>query len=879
MFVMGGRKTVKKLGKPAVACVVAGTLLIGMFYVPELAAEKVLAASSTQQSSQLKLIEESYVSAGVKLQSYRWTRKQNKETLISNVKVIIADLHNPNVKLDVMTGQNGKLTERANVLHMAHSTGAIAGINGDFFNMNGEALPLGPQVGSAELMLTPSPELKGMYAFGITHDNQPIIETFAFEGRVTAANGQSFPISGMNRRYSGNSIHLFTDDWGAATRNTGIRTPTEVLVVNNVVTSIAADGVLETAPPENGYILGATGSGAEFLKANLNVGDVVHADVSLKPVNPNLRYSEDDLKMLIGGHTMLVIDGKAASYTRDVSGIGPHSLTSRSAVGFTKDRRFVYLVAVEGGGDSDGAKLAEFQKLLIELGIWRAVNLDGGGSTTMVARPLGEFQAELINRPQDGSMRRVVNGIGVYSTAAPTTLYGLIVDGPVLLWKGQTARFSAKAYDTNYNPLDPATLPIQFKGDGSKVLKVSADGTATGAAAGTASIKAYSGDTTSDELTVEVLDQSSIVQLTVQPSKDPAAWRPGEEIQLQLRAKLANGSVGTIPAELVKWQQFGLAGTISKDGMFRYAGVQDGAAEAMLLAQYDGYSTPLAVPIPREQLLTDFNTIPWMITPDVYPKEAIGYLNLVGDENRSLSLEYNFMQGDGTKDLAAYVVFNGEKGISLSKEASALQLDVYGDGLGGWLRAEFFDGEGRIQRVTLADRVDWEGWKTVRAALPEGATALHRIYVVSKQPLVGQLLFDNLSLVFPDGAKTGEPVTIELTVGKKTFTVNGAAQQLDQAPIVEDNRTFVPIRFVVDTLGGDLGYDNKTKKVTIRKNGHYIELWIGKREMIADGARITYDVAPMIRNGRTMLPLRFVAEELDLKVTWDQAAKTIGIQE
>jgi hypothetical protein len=96
---------------------------------------------------------------------------------------------------------------------------------------------------------------------------------------------------------------------------------------------------------------------------------------------------------------------------------------------------------------------------------------------------------------------------------------------------------------------------------------------------------------------------------------------------------------------------------------------------------------------------------------------------------------------------------------------------------------------------------------------------------------------------------------------------------------VEDNRTFVPIRFVVDTLGGDLGYDNKTKKVTIRKNGHYIELWIGKREMIADGARITYDVAPMIRNGRTMLPLRFVAEELDLKVTWDQAAKTIGIQE
>lgn len=876
---MGGRKTLEKLGKPVVACMVAGTLLVGMVTVPGLAPERVRAASSTQQSSQLKLIEESMVSAGVKLQSYVWTRQQQDKTISTNVKVIIADLHHPNVKLDVMTGQTGKLTEKANVLHMAQSTGAIAGINADFFNMSGEALPLGPQVGGAELMLTPSAELKGMYAFGITHDNQPLIETFTFQGKVTAANGQSFALSGMNRRYSGNSIHLFTDDWGAQTRNTGSRTPTEVLVVDNVVTNIAVDGVLEMTPPENGYILGGTGTGAEFIKANMRVGDVVHADVSLKPVNPNLHYSEDDLKMLIGGHTMLVIDGKAASYTRDVSGIGPHSYTSRSAVGFTKDRRYVYLVAAEGGGDSAGSKLAEFQKLLIDLGVWRAVNLDGGGSTTMVARPLGEFQAQLVNRPQDGSMRRVVNAIGVYSTAAPTALYGLIVDGPALLWKGQTAQFSAKAYDTNYNPLDPATLPIQYKGDGSGVLQVNADGRATGAAAGTASIQAYSGDISSDELTVEVLDQSSIAQLTVQPSKHPSAWRAGDEIKLELKAVLANGSTGTIPANLVKWEQFGVSGIMLEDGTYKFSGVQDDAEDAMLLAQYDGYSTPLAVPIPHEKLLTDFNTIPWMITPEVYPEEAVGYINLVGDENRSLSLEYNFTQGDGTKDLAAYVVFNRRQGVSLSDGATAFQLDVYGDGLGGWLRAEFYDTQGEIQRVTLAERVDWEGWKTITAALPEGAKKLHRIYVVSKQPIAGQVLFDNLALVFPEGAKTSDPVMVELTVGNKTFKVNGEEQILDQEPIVEDNRTFVPIRFVVDTLGGDLGYDNQEKKVTIRKSGHYIELWIDKQEMIADGTRITYDAAPMIRNGRTMLPLRFVAEELDLKVTWDQEAKTIGIQE
>jgi len=877
---MGNRETMKRLGKPVIASAIAGSLIFGTSIVPGVSG---WASAATAAQQQLTLQQESIVTAGVKQRSYVWTRTKNNQTVSTNVKVVVADLQNPNVKLDVMTGQDGQFTEKANVLQMAHYTGAVAGVNADYFDMAAaEPAPFGPQVAGGALMATPAVGLQGMYAFGITKQNKPIIETFASQGAVTAANGQTYALTGLNRVVGtiGNAIYMYDAAWGSAMRAKDATAHTEVLVVDGVVQSIFTGTRYPEEAPANGFILSAGGTGAEFIAKNVKVGDKLQAKSSLVPVNPNLTYTENDFKMLIGGHTILLIDGAAASFTRDVSGISGSGNTARTAVGFDKEGRYVYMVTADHAAGSVGPTLADFQKLLIQLGLWRAVNLDGGGSTTLVSRPLGEFDAVLANVPKDGTQRRVVNGLGVFSTAAPAALKDFIVDGPKLLWKGQTASYSAKAYDVNYNPLDPTKLavPVQFKARGSNMLVDPSTGVFTAAAGGTDTVVAYSGNI-GEDLIVEIVDGKRIAKLEAVPSKAPGSWAVGDAIKLTLQATLDDGRVGTIPANLVKWSQYGATGPIAGDA-FTFLGFQEGAKEAMLVARFDGFSTPLAVPVPQRSKLTDFTSVPWAIAPESYPAQAISDVRLSGSqENPWLSLAYDFSAGDGATDLAAYATFDGGAGIPIESGATAFSMDVYGDGQGGRLRAEFTDAAGTVQRKTLAESVDWTGWKTVSVQIEDFDPAtLKRIYVLSKKQIKGSISIDNLSLTVR-GAAAANPVAVALTVGKKDVLVGGEAQQLDVAPVIDKERTFVPVRFVVDALGGHVDWDAAAKKVTIRKGGHFIELWVGQEELIADGARAVSDAPPMLRSGRTMLPLRFVSEQLGLNVVYDAATKSITISE
>lgn len=899
---MNDRSNRKRLGKPVAASVIAGCLLVGTATAPGTAAfaaaasqpqpSAIAAAAAAQQQARttaaapkLTLQEESIVTAGVTQRSYRWTRTKNNQSIGTNVKVILADLQNPNVKLDVMTGQGGQFTKKATVLGMSRETNSVAGVNADFFDMNSaEPAPLGPQVSGGTFMATPTTSLQGMYAFGITKENKPIIETFTSEGIVKAANGQTYTLSGLNRNVGtlGNAMHQYTSAWGGSTRAKNAGNPlTEVLVVDGIVAEIATGGIIDGAVPENGYILSGAGAAAEFIAANVKVGQPIEADARLKPVNPNLTYTEEDFQMLVGGHTMLVIDGVPAAYTRDVSSIQPNGNTSRTAVGFSKDQRYVYLVISDHAGDSVGPTLPDFQKLLIDLGVWRAVNLDGGGSTTLVSRPLGDFETVLVNQPKDGAQRRVVNGIGVFSTSAPAALKDFIMSGPSLLWKGQTGAFTLKAYDVNYNPLDPSTLvaSIQYKTDDSGVLQMLETGNVMAAAAGKGKVTAMSGSV-SKTAEVEVADRHRIVRLAVEPSAPPSAWKAGDAIELTLKATLDDGRIGTIPPHLVAWEEYGVNGQV-ENGTMTFLGFQEGEREAMLVAKYDGYATPLAIPVPQQRSLTDFSTVPWTIAPETYPTQAVAEVELARDEqNVWLRLAYDFTAGDGATDLAAYATFNGAEGLPIAPGATALKLDVYGDGQGAWLRAEFTDAQGQLHRKTLAERVDWEGWKTVAVNLNDiEAAALKRVYVVSKQPLKGDIGLDNVFLQYPERQSAGASPAVQLTIGKNDVAVGGEARQMDQPPIIEEDRTFVPVRFIVDALGGHIDWDATDKKVTIRKSGHYIELWVGREGLIADGVRTTTDAAPIIRNNRTLLPLRFVSEQLGLNVAWDPAARGITIQE
>ena len=126
---------------------------------------------------------------------------------------------------------------------------------------------------------------------------------------------------------------------------------------------------------------------------------------------------------------------------------------------------------------------------------------------------------------------------------------------------------------------------------------------------------------------------------------------------------------------------------------------------------------------------------------------------------------------------------------------------------------------------------------------------------------------------------------VKLQVNSKEFFVNGKAYTLDSPPVIipKWGRTVVPIRAIVEALGGTVQWDPAERKVTVALGGHKIALWIGKNKAQKDDFLIIPidkdpDVKPIIINNRTMLPLRFVAESLGCTVNWDPATKTITLE-
>lgn len=124
---------------------------------------------------------------------------------------------------------------------------------------------------------------------------------------------------------------------------------------------------------------------------------------------------------------------------------------------------------------------------------------------------------------------------------------------------------------------------------------------------------------------------------------------------------------------------------------------------------------------------------------------------------------------------------------------------------------------------------------------------------------------------------------IELQIDNKNMKVNGVSKEIDPGrdtvPTVINGRTLIPIRAVFEALGGTVGYDEaKGQKIALKKGGKTLEMWIGKTELNIEGAGKKMDVAPMLLNGRTMVPVRFVAENFGYSVQWKEAEKKIIIQ-
>ena len=112
--------------------------------------------------------------------------------------------------------------------------------------------------------------------------------------------------------------------------------------------------------------------------------------------------------------------------------------------------------------------------------------------------------------------------------------------------------------------------------------------------------------------------------------------------------------------------------------------------------------------------------------------------------------------------------------------------------------------------------------------------------------------------------------TISMQIGNKHVALNNENKILDAAPLISQNRTMVPLRFIAEAFGANVSWAQDTKTVTIVIDGKVLTMRINQ-ELEGFGA------APIISNGRTMVPIRYISEELGANVIWVPSTRTVAI--
>ncbi len=732
--------------------------------------------ASSQGEQPLREVDREVIGEGVELLHYVKVI-DNKP---SNVYVTQVDLSNPYVKIAPLFGKNGILTDKQSVENMANERGAIAAINADFFHLNKKGTPFGIVLDEGELISSMG-HIQTFYSLGIAPDQTAIIEQFGFEGTVESPDGTTFPLRGINKEEYNtstgtsheNQLNMYTPHFGE--RSLGptdkYEKVTEVVIRQDNVREIRIDQTVASIPAD-GYVLWGHGNAAQFLQEHFKIGD---------PVKVTFRTTPDEIPVesAVGGHTLLVDQGKAVSpIVHNITGYH-----ARSAAAVSADGKMLYLIAVEGPPAGRGMSLEELASVLTELGVWRAFNLDGGGSTTMVARHLGDEQASLVNVTKFGSQRSVPTAVGIFNTAPQGDFAGLIVSGPKAVLKGSSVEFLAKGYDEHYHPYPLNQEDISWSVDEKRYGDFTANffkATRYGSVDITAEYRGIR-----ESYTIDILGPDDIEKILIQPEK--LNVREGDSVDLTIYVKAKDGTIFKAEPDSLDLSVQGDIGRI--DNLTFHAGNEPGTGT--ISADYEGVKAAIPVKV-------GVISQPWLTFDNLknlhhagHPASISNHGSFTSTEpddetvpvyrtERAAKLSYNFSQAPKNEVSIAYGRLD-RKPIQMPGTPLKIGVWVYGDNSGHWLRAEVFDQEGERHFVNLAEKVDWNGWRYVTGDIPYKVSyplSLKSLYLVNlpegadQRPARGTIYFDEVVLY--------QPYEPEQILKEQTFDLRRAGQQKDQ---------------------------------------------------------------------------------------------------
>ncbi len=386
---------------------------------------------------------------------------------------------------------DGEAVGRQTVSQQARSQSAdghrvITAINGDVwggYSSSSQDAPNGIHVHAGELMIA------GDFArpsFAIDANGRPLVGTVRVELSATGFDGMEILVDRLNQLRKAGEIAAYTYRFGPSTPReaSGVEAvlgglpgplPTSGTVVGTVL-EIRPAGSQPLVPGQ----LVLNGADTTFVN-RLVVGEQVTFSISITP-------GWEGVRELVSGRETIVRDGQAYVSPRPAIA---NQLHPRSAIGTTANGDVV-IATVDGRdtGTSTGVDLEELAQLMIARGAVQAINLDGGGSTTLALRRPGDVEVTVVNKPSDGRERAVSNAILLVSstpTGPPASL--LISPTDAQLYQGESVLLAAKAVDASLNgiPVDPSGVSWTLAG-GTGTLGT--DGRYTAAEPGSAIVSA-----------------------------------------------------------------------------------------------------------------------------------------------------------------------------------------------------------------------------------------------------------------------------------------------------------------------------------------------------------------------------------------------------
>ncbi|TCK98427.1 S-layer family protein [Natranaerovirga hydrolytica] len=704
---------------------------------------------------------------------------------------------NPNLELQVVKSYGHvygfERLSNAAISRNYNGNRVIAGINGDFYHTV-TGIPVGLFINQGELISSPPTD---WYAFGIKSNNEVIAGKSPKMSSKLILEDSIVNITHINRLpLESHSLILFNNDFYTSTKTSGERdeyifeiveeslyeetlnSEDEIEATEEIEDELTSDELDEetntkqillqlvgkrenannTPIKENQIVLSAIGQYKEQL-ATIEIDDYVM-------VYTELEEKWQDVTMAIGGQELIVSNGQVTSNSTT-------ALHPRSAIGVTEEGKIIMLqVDGRSRGISEGVTLKELGTMMKDLGAVNAINLDGGGSATMVARLPGEKSPTVLNNPSDGSERRVANNI---------LLVDKSLDGEASMFYIHQDRVNilvGNEYQYTYTPLDNSYYPVDYDGEvlwsvDNDLGKIDANGKfiASMDHAGEGQIWALS-DEIYGSTPVEVVADLTHLRL----NSDQELWLGSNGTRQFEATALRNGEKILASNDSFEWIVEGDIGTIDENGFFK--GTQYANEKGTVIARYTNpingniIESTVKVTVGRDPIdLEDFETDileKWKVSGINYKQVAISEetnAKYVKSGNQSLRLDYDFTETSGTSGV--YVEPKDNQMITLEGYPTKIGMWVYGDGSGNWLRTQLRDGNNNIFNIDFVDSstgIDFEGWKYLEAEIPQGKTLPLKMDTLIRYMGIndngknkGSLFIDDIRVLYGDEVESTLP--------------------------------------------------------------------------------------------------------------------------